>query len=75
MTVYSAVYMYEGIINDMKVFTSLEAARKYFHKVIDAEGAVEDCDPDYYNDGEGGNFYWWNQDDVEITIWKVEMEG
>lgn len=75
MTVYSAVYMYEGIINDMKVFTSLEAARKYFHEVIDAEGKIEDCDPDFYNDGENGNFYWWNQDDVEITIWKVKTEG
>lgn len=75
MTVWSAVYIYEGIINDMKVFTSLEAARKYFHEVIDAEGKIEDCDPDFYNDGECGNFYWWNQDDVEITIWKVEMEG
>lgn len=74
MTVYSAVYMYGGIINDMKVFTSLEAARKYFHEVIDAEGAIEDCDPDYYNDGEDGNFYWWDGDDNEITIWKVETE-
>lgn len=78
MTVYSAVHMYEGIITDMKVFSNIEAARNYFHETIEEDGRVDDCDPDQYEDGKEGFFYWTDIEVCsrysEIIIHKVEME-
>ena len=75
MKVWSAVYMYNGLISDMSVFSTKEAARKYFFDIVDNEGGIEACDPEYYQDGsdETGAFYWWDGIDDEITIMCVEV--
>jgi len=74
MTVWSAVYLYGGIISDIQVFATLEDAREYFHKIINDNGSVDDCDPDYYEDGKNGNFYWYDGCDNEIAIWQTKLK-
>lgn len=78
MFAYFAVYMYDGVIHEVRAFTTIEAARKYFHEGIEANGKVEDCEPLWYSDGEEDFFYWTNLETCErcseIRIWKVEIE-
>lgn len=75
MFAYFAVYMYDGVVEEVRAFATVEAARKYFHEVIEANGKVEDCDSLFYNDGDNGYFYWsCCYGYCEITIQKVEIE-
>jgi hypothetical protein len=80
MKVWSSVEMYGGVIQGMEVLPSFEAARKHFKNFIDANGTIDDCDPDAYMDGstEGAEeFFYWNDGpdaDAEITIWPVDFE-
>ena len=76
MKVWCAVYMFGGIIYDMEVFSTKEAASKYFLNIINENGGIDACNPDFYEDGSGSTeaFYWFNGDD-EIVIWKCEVEG
>ena len=77
MKVWCAVYTFTGIINDMKVFRTFNAAEAWFDKVVKEEGGVDLCDPDYYMDGNNRDktFYWFDGDENEITIRPVWMEG
>ena len=80
MKVYSAVGQFGGVIQMMEVFSTFEAAQKYFHDFIERYGSIEDCDPDQYCDGtmeDSEEFFYWNNGpdaDAEITIWPVDME-
>lgn len=80
MKVWSSVEMYGGVIQGMHVLPTMEAAREHFKNFIDANGTIEDCDPDAYCDGntEGAEeFFYWNDGpdaDAEITIWPVDFE-
>lgn len=80
MKVWSSVEMYGGVIHGMHILPTMEAARKHFENFIDANGTIDDCDPDAYYDGntEGAEeFFYWNDGsdaDVEITIWPVDFE-
>lgn len=80
MKVWSAVEMYGGLIQEMAVLPTFDAAKEYFKKFIeDNDGKIEDCDPDAYMDGtmEGSKeFFYWNDGpdaDAEITIWPVDF--
>ena len=75
MKVWNAVYVYEGIIHVMKVFRTVEAALAYFNEVLNEEGGIENIDEDSFECGNNGFFYLWNGDNVELTIWEVEVEG
>jgi len=80
MKVWSAVMMYGGVIQDMRVLPTMEAAREHFKNFIDVNGTTDDCDPDAYCDGntEGAEeFFYWNDGldaDAEIAIWPVDFD-
>ena len=75
MKVWSYVFIYEGILVDMKVFPTMEIAKKFFHDRVNALGSVEDCDPNFYNDGNNECFYWDDgNNNTEIHIWPIYME-
>lgn len=79
MFAYFAVCTYEGIIEEIRAFSTIESAREYFYNGINANGKVEDCDPLFYDNGEEGDFFYWSNENVcsrvsEIRIWKVEIE-
>ena len=80
MKVWSAVMMYDGLIQDMAVLPNMEAARNCFIDFIESNGEIDDCDPNAYMDGntEGAKeFFYWNDGldaDAEITIWPVDFE-
>lgn len=74
MKVWCAVYQNEGVITNMEAFPALEKAREYFFSVIDK---IEDCDPDWFQDGSEDGYFYWNNGmdaDTEVSIWPVEME-
>ena len=76
MEIWSAVYLYRGIITDMKLFRTKEAAKKYFDECVEDCGGVEACEPEWYMDGSNGrDMYFFDGDDDEIEIMLVEVEG
>ena len=76
MKVWSCVEIFGGVMTDMRVFPTMEMARKYFHDFVNENGSIEDCDPDFFNDGVNEYFYWDDgfHNDNEIHIWPVYIE-
>lgn len=78
MKYYCAVLTYCEILDEMKVFTTLEKAREYFFSIINKNGGIKACIPEFYQDGsDGGALYWCNDElnqRIELNIWLVEVD-
>ena len=67
--------MFGGIISEMKVIRTENAARKYFNEVLNECGGIANIDDESFEDGSIGYYYLWDGNDNELKIEEVETEG
>jgi len=78
MKLYSMVRLYDGLVSDMKIFTTFEEVENY------CEEAIKNDDVDYYPDStlyQDQEFIYLQNDfdkerhSLEIIVWPIEVKG
>ena len=76
--VWSGVYLYGGLINEIRVFRTREKAHTWFMDIVDGTGDPEVmCDEGDFEDSEFLMKYYdsLGRQDTEVLIEPVEIEG
>lgn len=76
MIVWSGVYLYGGLINEMRCFLSKEDALKWFLSISEAVGGKDVCEEGDYDISDSVMKFYdsLGRQDTEIWIQPVEVE-
>ena len=74
-SIFCGIYLYGGIIEEVKVFSSKDIAKKWFDDYVEKCGGIDSCDPDWYLDGTNSDeMYFYDGHKEEVVVRKATME-